>query len=154
MREIKFRGKRIDNGEWVYGSLVNNLYEHVDTGEPVAHIVTTDNCDSCSYICDEDYFICEDCFVEVDPATVGQCTGLKDMHGVKLYEGDIMGMGFHAHGYYCIGVVQYSNAGAAFGVKCKTASETETCPYLDVVINNHRAVKIGNIHDNPELLKT
>ena len=133
MREIKFRGKRIDNGEWVYGYFTRN-------DESGRCYITTQSKTGGAHP------------REVDPATVGQCTGLKDMHGVKLYEGDIMG--FHAYGYYYIGVVQYSNAGAAFGVKCKTASETETCPYLDVAINNHRAVKIGNIHDNPELLKT
>lgn len=126
--EIKFRGKRKDNGEWVYG-----FYYEKPSGK--------------SYIYNNQTRLHH----KINPATAGQCTGLKDMHGVKLYEGDIMG--FHAYGYYYIGVVQYSNAGAAFGVKCKTASETETCPYLDVVINNHRAVKIGNIHDNPELLE-
>jgi uncharacterized phage protein (TIGR01671 family) len=140
MREIKFRGKRIDNGEWVYG---NYFIDERDI---------------------EDGFIWRDIsqiqqrygdhyqYYDVDPSTVGQYTGLKDKHGKEIYEGDIMG--FHAYGYYYIGVVQYSNAGAAFGVKCETASETETWPYLDVAINNHRAVKIGNIHDNPELLKT
>ena len=143
MREIMFRGKALEDGynfkagEFVYGSLV---FEG-DAPYIVGPVIEAN----------EDY-IAHEWWVPVDPTTVGQCTGLKDMHGVKLYEGDIMG--FHAYGYYYIGVVQYSNAGAAFGVKCKTASETETCPYLDVVINNHRAVKIGNIHDNPELLKT
>ena len=132
MREIEFRGKRIDNDEWVYGYFIRN-------DESGRCYITTQSKTGGAHP------------REVDPATVGQYTGLKDMHGVKLYEGDIMG--FHAYGYYYIGVVQYSNAGATFGVKCKTASETETCPYLDVVINNHRAVKIGNIHDNPKLLE-
>ena len=131
MREIKFRGKRKDTGEWVYGYFTRN-------DESGRCYITTQSKTGGAHP------------REVDPATVGQCTGLKDMHGVELYEGDIMG--FHAYGYYYIGVVQFSNAGAAFGVKCETASET--WPYLDVAINNHRAVKIGNIHDNPKLLKT
>lgn len=62
MRPIIFRGKRLDNGEWVYGSLllIGNL----------AYIYVGDSCPS------EVNFEYE--FIAVDPATVGQYTGLKD----------------------------------------------------------------------------
>lgn len=53
MREIKFRGKRYDNGEWVYGGII-----FIDGGEP--------------------HIFCNYGGVEVDPATVGQYTGLND----------------------------------------------------------------------------
>lgn len=62
MREIKFRGKRLDNGEWLYGSLV---------------------------ILNGRYFIFDD-VNEVDPTTVGEFTGLKDKNGKEIYEGDVI----------------------------------------------------------------
>lgn len=68
MREILFRGKRIDNGEWVYGDLVQSP----------AHCVVQ--------IYEQD--LCGDNFA-VDPSTVGQYTGLT-ANGKKIFEGDIV----------------------------------------------------------------
>ncbi len=69
MREILFRGKRIDNGKWVYGDLVQSP----------AHCVVQ--------IYEQD--LCGDNFA-VDPSTIGQYTGLTDNNGKKIFEGDII----------------------------------------------------------------
>ena len=81
MREIKFRGKRLNNGEWVYGDL------HIRT--PFPHIHS-----------EIDYGK-----VNIDPHTVGQFTGLHDKNGKEIYEGDIVrcDMGGECEVSYCIG---------------------------------------------------
>ena len=125
MRDIIFRGKRIDNGEWVEGYFVNLWLMHYQKHQPII----TDN-NAVSY--------------DVDPSTVGQYTGLTDKNGKKIFEGDIMA--FTAYGFDYVGTVEFAYGSAS--VMCEHAN-----PFLDQAVSKHGAYIIGNMHDNPELLK-
>lgn len=128
MREIKFRGKRLDNGEWVYGYAAKFAHGTV----PVILEDSEENgIDSRKVISD----------------TVGQFTGRHDTNGNEIYEGDIVVIGGVIKGY-----VRYN----ARYWRYEIAAEDE--PLENERIPSGRPEEcwmvIGNIHDNPELLKT
>ena len=138
MREILFRGKRLDNGEWVEGWYQpettikhwNGIQETV--GVTIAYKV-------------EDGFL-EDTLV--DPPTVGQYTGLNDKHGKRIFEGDIVKTSDITHE----GVIQIPGESFEIAMRkgCWVMVAGEDWDFLET---NHECIQIiGNIHDNKSLL--
>lgn len=120
MREILFRGKRLDNGELVYGYLL----DEINGSKPVI-IQSADMEDDCSISWE---------YSHVDPATIGQYTGLTDKNGMRIFEGDVVRI--QSKNYE----VKYLLGQFFVGMNMPIAYKRFECKV------------IGNIHDNPELL--
>ena len=151
MREILFRGKRLDNGEWVAG-----YYWALTRADKTVHVIRTDNLTEANVI--------------VDPETVGQYIGINDFNGKKIFEGDIIryceGTAYncweeslehpeHYDGMYdpefqYSAVKYYEDEFTGFDLDnikpdwCGLSELTGSVNYVYEVV--------GNIHDNPELL--
>ena len=133
-----FKAKRLDNGEWVTGSLI--------TCEDGTYKIAT------SYLDGDTNMAILICSYEVDRDTICQCTGLKDKNGKLIWENDIVG-------YWdtystenglaeadCIGKVVWDDETLSFQVTNRLSSESyEVLDECSV---------IGNIFDNPELLES
>ena len=137
MREILFRGKRLDSGKWVDGLLVfkNEIrvfttHKWYDDGEEGEYDTTED--------------------LRVIPETVGQYTGLKDRNGTKIFEGDI---------------VEFTDKYTRKKGRAEIVFEAFKWKYSGCYYGGNPIVWlciddgsiefeiIGNIHDNPELLE-
>lgn len=144
MREVKFRGKQLDNGKWVYGDLL-----HICGGDVIYHGSPTES----ELIEDRSNLAIELYMNEVSPVaanTVGQFTGLLDKNGKEIYEGDVLGVNERVIGWvkggvrgYCYDVV-YVNHPA--GEKRWTLYSTVVYDYPDKI------EVVGNVYDNPDLL--
>lgn len=125
MREIKFRAKELGTGKWVQGDL------HILCTRPHIHHML--------YIPDKSY---------IDLSTIGQFTGLNDENGKEIYEGDIVR--YSLDDRKDIGYIGFHAQSASFRVIAK---------HTDFGIGNRGGLHelqlevIGNIYDNPELLK-
>lgn len=121
MREILFRGKRVNNGEWVEGAYLGDYFS-----DGRLFCIRRNSINYC-----------------IDPATVGQYTGLQDKNGNKIFEGDIVkyipddedevGVDFY--------LIEFCNGSYRIGrdvISQDYADEWEVA---------------GNVHDNPELLE-
>lgn len=135
MREILFRGKSLDSGEWIEGNYSIMLSGRVAI-QPIGRIVT----------------------YEVLPTTVGQFTGLLDKNGKKIFEGDIV------HAVYQVGYVGCKDIDYGIGVVKYCASYYGGASYvIEIIGESYSRVftaslengveVIGNVYDNPELLK-
>ena len=135
MREILFRGKRKDNNNpWIYGHL--HKMDGYGTGYTEYGIQVQDTSNSRPWS------------VLVIPETIGQYTGLTDKNGKKIFEGDIV-KGLFLHSYPVNSVVAFRDG--AFGLLWNRAG-AETYWAFTSICNVEYEV-IGNIHDNPKLLK-
>ena len=124
MREILFRGKRMDNGEWVEGDLHKNTDFSKAHIHPVGERVRS---------------------FDVIPETVGQYTGLTDKNGNKIFEGDIVELHFSgARGVVIFDKYCYMIEVHAFGGMERNIIGEYDKDVLEV---------IGNVYDSPELLK-
>lgn len=146
MREILFRGKRIDNGEWVYGAYYKQRQYYGDERE-IDCIITTN--DVLSNDLDLDY-------EEVIPETVGQYTGLCDKNGNKIFEGDILKtINTKREKFAVVGFgnfVDENNDDEYLGFYIEFDGIRTTITQLEMEEVKDRFEVIGNIHDNPELL--
>lgn len=133
MREILFRGKRVDNGEWVYGALFSHNPEMAcfeNDKKPTKALIINDG------FCDWG-FEPPICCTEVIPSTVGQYTGLTDKNGKRIFEGDIIRAWGFPKDTLTIQVMWYDKH-AGFNL---------------MGLNTEAFEIIGNIYDNPELIK-
>ena len=136
-REIKFRAKDKRTGEWCVGEL------HLSSKVPHIHSDVLSS-------------------IPIDPDTVGQFTGLKDKNGKEIYEGDIIYSEF-ADGSNCMFLVGWNNKLSCFGIMDEYGYQSKQLGYdfpefdnrlfIEVLKNSKIFKIIGNIYDNPELLK-
>ena len=131
MREIKCRGKRLDNGEWIEGDLLRMLDHWFIFPDPAPEGIDK---------------------YAVDPATVGEYTGLKDKNGKEIYEGDVIRSPLSEDKTRPHRIFYHTGNAAFMGA---LVDRKELC-YLRLDQNwiyKFEKVVLGNIHDNPELQK-
>ena len=131
-REIIFRGKRLANDEWCYGSLLvwaNGECTILEKG------------DSSNAVWKR----------EIDPNTVGQFTGLCDKNGKKVFENDILRV-YDGEIYFNI-VVKWSKEAMAFMACYCDGNQSPLSWFSGLLSRTHEIEVIGNIYDNKELLE-
>ena len=130
-----FKGKRLDNGEWVQGALFNGE-SHCIIGQEIKFSPYTEHeCKIVGY--------------EVDRDTICQCTGLKDKNGKLILENDVVRVTINGGSTICR--CAFSDTVAQFQLW-----QEHTIKRTSTVLNlgNYECEVIGNIFDNPELLES
>lgn len=139
MREILFRGKRKDNGEWIKGFYIKATHHWHEHGihEDWIAVDTIQNGGWCNVRGK----------YAVIPETVGQFTGLYDKNGTKIFEGDIIAYKYKTNPYlntFTIGhcIVEYIETLGVYS------------PFGDsgLALEANEIEVVGNIHDNPDIL--
>ncbi len=164
-----FKAKRVDNGEWVVGNLITNVFFRL--GQSIPYILCPDKV---NYACFEDFS--EGTWIfEVQPDTICRCTGSKDKNGKPIWENDVVEL----FGYR--GVIKYVCGGFGIGYRKNIDWEeiqanimrVTGCENILYACENDNYISlweiywnfndeddsvntvevIGNIFDNPELLE-
>lgn len=131
MREILFRGKRIDNGEWIEGCYCRCIEA---LGMKISKPAIQETDENGLY------------FREIAPKTLGQFTGLCDKNGKKIFEGDIVNRVADNEN----GLIVCDDKRCGFYIKpLSILGRAMYDPYYKM--NANKLEIIGNIHDNPEL---
>ena len=137
-REILFRGKRVDNGEWIEGYfLPGNERQSL---HPCIFV----------YLPETQNFECFD----IDIDTLGEYTGVKDKNGTRIFEGDIIKItGFHTTAIAAVKYGSTSEKSTHWGWYFDDNDGHTYFLMSKAFCEDYNAIIIGNIHDNPELLK-
>ena len=158
MREILFRGKRLQGGNWVEGYFFKSDINKRERESGKATLIFTPDCDTFIMVPE-----CHNSFMVVSD-TVGQYTGLKDKNGRKIWEGDIIKTDngkqssisvvkfgeYYPKMFYdmmdmCLLPTKHLNANGFFA---------ESTKHEDMILFKSPFFEIiGNVHDNPELLE-
>jgi len=145
-REIKFRGKRVDNGEWAFGMyLISGKNHH----SPNLHVIYSDENNLNQYMGLQGR--------TVIPETVGQFTGLTDKNGKEIYEGDIlkssMPSDFDEERVYSVGFYfgAFCFHKGTDKLPCRQWNDGSNDWYSIENIESYLSEVIGNIHDNKSL---
>lgn len=133
MREILFRGKRLDNGEWIEGWYGKKSFGAWPLRDAITPCADAEN----GHLHYE----------EIDPATLGQFTGLTDKNGTRIFEGDVV-TGLFLFSDPVNGQIGFQDG--AFGLYWMRGGWKEFTPITSMCNVTYEI--IGNIHDNPELM--
>lgn len=146
-REILFRGKRVDNGEWVYGYLFDDGYQnprHVFVGGLMIDEYKGTACD--------EWDINGIDFYDVNPNTICQYTGLTDKNGKKIFEGDIVRCG-EICGEVKFGLYESNWQIGKYNQGFFVTFPKEYFLRKELGYYENKVVVIGNIYDSPKLLE-
>ncbi len=148
MRKIKFRGRSLTNGKWMCGDSIKHTMNASENGREVLTYIGNRVPESCKVGAMK--------WVPVAPETVGQFTGLLDRNGKEIYEGDVVfwiGTDMRGRGRGEQGAIFWDKHTMSWAIeRDKPCADGRPCIISRPFDKRHLEV-VGNIHDNPELMK-